>query len=385
MALQTIAMTLDSKAAIEARLWLPPGNPCALVVFTHCLPPDSPASATIATKLADQGSAVLVFDCAVGSPGETQRGLSTDEFLQVVRQTHLSHPWPILLIGHGHGGVLSLACAAAIPDMLALVTINTPAGSGGFSQRSRLTPDTISVAGRSVLIPAAPALDWEELQAHVEYLRKPLLVMHAPLDHTADIANAARIFTAAKHPKSFVSLDHADHVLSRAPEAQHAAEVIAGWATRYLRTQESSAGEHTDVIVAEAGSGRFRQRVVSGRHRGLADEPISVGGDDAGPSPYELLLAALGACTAMTLRMYADAKQLPLKHVSVALHHEKIHAAACKECETREGRIDKIERTISIEGEFDDSQRQRLLEIANKCPVHRTLHSEVWVPTRLAD
>jgi putative redox protein len=139
------------------------------------------------------------------------------------------------------------------------------------------------------------------------------------------------------------------------------------------------------VVVAESGGGKYRQHVLAGRHRGLADEPVSAGGDDAGPSPYEMLLSALGACTSMTLRMYAEMKKLPLRHVSVELRHEKIHAAACQECDTKEGKIDRIERIVTLEGDLTQEQRQRMLEIANKCPVHRTLHSEVWVPTRLAD
>jgi putative redox protein len=385
MALKTIPITLTTGAIIEAKLSVPPALPRALAVFAHCLPPENSAADTIAMRLTDQGLAVLAFDCLNGTSRDLHRGLAIEDFLEVVRTVRLQHPLPPLLLGHSFAAALALACAAEIPDTLGLVTINAPAGSGGFTQRSMLAQDTVSIAGRSVLLPEALALGWEELQGRVEYLGKPLLVMHAPLDNTVDISNAARIFTAAKHPKSFFSLDHADHALSRAPEALHAAEVICGWASRYLRRQEQDAVEHTDVIVAETGSGMFRQHVVAGRHRGLADEPVSVGGDDAGPSPYELLLAALGACTAMTLRMYAKAKQLPLRHVSVALHHEKIHATACEECETREGKIDKIERIITLDGDFDESQRQRLLEIANKCPVHRTLHSEVWVPTRLSD
>jgi putative redox protein len=217
-------------------------------------------------------------------------------------------------------------------------------------------------------------------------LRKPLLVFHSPRDTIVEIENASKIFLAAKHPKSFVSLDRADHLLTQKADAQYAATVLAAWASRYLDAPKEAEAAETvpGVRVAEAGEGRFAQLVQAGRHRLRADEPVAVGGDDSGFGPYDLLLAALGACTSMTVRMYAEQKRWPLRRVSVELEHDKVHAADCAECETREGRIDRIERVLTLEGDLDDSQRQRLLEIANKCPVHRTLHGEVWVPTRLS-
>ena len=215
-------------------------------------------------------------------------------------------------------------------------------------------------------------------------LRKALMVMHSPQDNYVDIGNAARIFVAAKHPKSFVSLDSADHLLTRQADAAYAAGVLAAWVSRYLDPLPAPVQPVQGVRVVETGEGRFSQHVHAGRHRLLADEPVAIGGDDSGPGPYELLLAGLGACTAMTVRMYAAQKQWPLERVSVDLRHDKVHATDCADCETREGRIDKIERDITLEGPLDDTQRQKLLEIANKCPVHRTLHSEVWIPTRLA-
>jgi len=198
-----------------------------------------------------------------------------------------------------------------------------------------------------------------------------------------DIENASKIFLAAKHPKSFVSLDRADHLLTRHEDAQYAATVLAAWASRYLEPEKGAAEAVPGVRVAEAGEGRFAQLIEAGRHRLRADEPVAAGGDDSGPGPYDLLLAGLGACTSMTVRMYAEQKKWPLQRVTVDLKHDKVHATDCAECETREGKIDKIGRVLTLEGNLDDSQRQRLLEIANKCPVHRTLHGEVWIPTSL--
>jgi putative redox protein len=187
---------------------------------------------------------------------------------------------------------------------------------------------------------------------------------------------------AAKHPKSFVSLDDADHLLTKIDDAAYAAEVIAAWASRYLDPLEQEIVP--GVRVVEAGQGKFAQDIYAGRHRLRADEPVSAGGTDSGPNPYDLLCAALGTCTAITIRLYADLKQLPLTRMSVDLKHDKVHAKDCEECETREGKIDRIERTLTLEGDLDDAQRAKLVEIAEKCPVHRTLHSEVWITTTLS-
>jgi putative redox protein len=214
-------------------------------------------------------------------------------------------------------------------------------------------------------------------------LGKALLVMHSPRDAVVGIDNAGKIFQAAKHPKSFLSLDDADHLLLRRDDASYAAEVLAAWSSRFL--EKEAEASVPGVRVVEAGNGKFAQDIYAGRHRLRADEPLSAGGADSGPSPYDLLLAAVGACTAMTIRLYADQKKIPLERVAVELAHEKIHAADCADCETREGRVDRIERIVTLEGALDDAQRARLLEIANRCPVHRTLHSEVLIPTRLAE
>jgi len=224
------------------------------------------------------------------------------------------------------------------------------------------------------------------LLERVKNLRKALLVLHSPTDDTVGIDNATRIFLAAKHPKSFVSLADADHLLTHRRDALYAAHVIAGWAERYVETApDAAAGEGPRItVVTETREGKFQQTVVVGPHRFLADEPVAAGGLDTGPGPYDLLTAALGTCTAMTLRLYADQKGLPLAGVSVRLTHEKIHAADCATCETKEGKIDRIDRTVALDGPLDAAQRARLLEIADKCPVHRTLTSEVEIRTALA-
>ena len=214
--------------------------------------------------------------------------------------------------------------------------------------------------------------------------------MHAPRDEIVGIENAEAIYRTAIHPKSFVSLDDADHLLRRRADAEYAAEVIAAWARRYVDGLEEPGlrapfvEDGTHVLAAEAHTGRYQEVISAKGHRMLADEPEEVGGLNHGPDPYGLLLSALGACTAMTLRMYAERKDWPLEHVAVRLGHRKVHAADCTDCETKDGMIDEITREIAIEGALDDGQRARLMEIANRCPVHRTLTGEVRVRTSLA-
>jgi putative redox protein len=242
----------------------------------------------------------------------------------------------------------------------------------------------VELAGRRFRIRREMIEDLERhpLDERIAALDKALLVMHAPFDEVVGIDNASEIFLAAKHPKSFVSLDGADHLLTRRADAEYVAEVIAGWASRYLPpAPEVESAEPGEVRVEETGFGRFANDVVVGPHVLRADEPRDVGGDDTGPSPYGLLGAALGACTSMTLRMYADRKEWPLERVSVTVRHEKIHAQDCADCETEKGRIDRFDRTLRIEGPLDAEQRRRLAEIADRCPVHRTLHSEVDIRT----
>jgi putative redox protein len=243
----------------------------------------------------------------------------------------------------------------------------------------------VALAGRSFRITRQFVDDVSEqrLIDRVARLRRALLIFHSPTDDTVGIENASAIFTAAKHPKSFISLAGGDHLLSSKTDAAYVANVIAAWAERYLDAAPmvDAMPEIDGVRISETRMGKFQQEVVVGRHRFFADEPLSAGGLDSGPNPYDLLLAGLGACTAMTLRLYAERKALPLDRVSVTLTHARIHAEDCESCETKEGMIDRIDRAITLEGGLDDGQRARLLEIADKCPVHRTLRSEIEIRT----
>ncbi len=304
---------------------------------------------------------------------------------------------PSILVGHSLGGAAVLAAAAQIEEVKAVATIGAPSDpehvAGMFTeQRAEIEAQgeaEVELAGRRFRIRKQflDDLAASPIEASIRNLRRGLLVMHAPFDQQVGITHAARIFEAALHPKSFVSLDDADHLLTRQADAAYAAEVIAAWAIRFLPPLSAAprASDAEEVVVEESGEGPFVQSIAAGRHALRADEPPSVGGRDGGPTPYGLLLAALGACTSMTLRMYAGRKEIPLERVTVRLRHAKIHAADCASCATEKGKIDRIDREIDLAGPLTEEQRARLLEIADKCPVHRTLENEVEVRTTEAN
>ena len=385
---------------LAALLDRPAGQPVAFALFAHCFTcgKDILAAKRIAEGLTGRGIAVLRFDF-------TGLGASSGEFANttfssnvadlVAAASHLRSVYqaPAILIGHSLGGAAVLAAAVDIPEARAVATIGAPVDpshvTGLFKEHvetiQRQGEVEVALAGRPFRIRREFLDDVSEqkLEACLARLRKALLVLHSPTDNIVGIENASAIFTAAKHPKSFVSLSGADHLLSRRSDAVYVADVIAAWSERYLdMVPEPDEVPLDGVLVGETRNGKFEQAIVAGKHRYLADEPVSVGGSGSGPSPYEYLLAGLGACTSMTIRLYADLKKIPLQRVSVRLKHDKIHASDCANCETKEGKIDRIDREITLEGALDAGQRAKLLEIADKCPVHRTLHGEIDIRTK---
>lgn len=386
---------------LAALMDFPLGKPNAFALFAHCFTcgKDNLAAKRISERLAIFGVGVLRFDftglgTSEGEFADTHFSSNVDDLVAAADYLRKSHGTPAILIGHSLGGAAILAAAHRIPDAVAVVTIAAPCDpahvTGLFKEhidriRSQGEVD-VSLAGRPFRIKREFLDDVAEqrITDHLANLRRALLVFHSPTDDIVGIENASRIFGAAKHPKSFVSLAGADHLLSKRGDAVYVANVIAAWAERYLEQpiKRSDAQIETGtVLVRETGNGKFQQEVLSGPHRFLADEPVKVGGLDSGPGPYDLLLAGLGACTSMTLRLYANHKKLPLERISVRLMHNRIHAEDCLNCETREGMVDRIDRSITMEGLLDVEQRKRLLEIANKCPVHRTLESEIEIRT----
>ena len=392
---------------LAAALDLPDREPIAHALFAHCFTcgKDVLAARRIALALTAKGIAVLRFDfTGLGSSeGDFANSTFTSNVADLIRAAdHLraTRRAPALLIGHSLGGAAILAAAEKIPEARAVVTIAAPSDpnhvTGLFAERieeiRRSGRAEVSLAGRPfpITLEFLDDIAEHELMRHVTHLHKALLVMHAPTDDTVGIDNATRIFVAAKHPKSFVSLADADHLLSNRRDTDYASEVIAAWASRYIGVAAPALamdlGEAPrQVVVRETRNSKFQQTVTVGPHRLTADEPVAAGGEDSGLAPYDFLLTALGACTSMTMRLYAERKALPLDRVTVTLSHSKIHAKDCEECETREGMLDKIDRVIGIEGALDADQRKRLMEIADKCPVHRTLTSEIRIVTKAAD
>jgi len=385
---------------LAALLDMPPGEPKAYALFAHCFTcgKDVHAARRIAQALTALGIGVLRFDftglgSSEGEFANTTFSSNVADLLAAAGALRERRRAPAILIGHSLGGAAVLAAAADVPEARAVVTIAAPSDpahvTGLFRDRlqdfAQQGEVEVTLEGRRFRISRAFLDDVAEqnLRQKIAQVRRALLIFHSPTDDRVGIENASRIFEAAKHPKSFVSLAGADHLLSRPSDAGYVAKVIAAWAERYLDLPEQQPGTaDTDVVVSETRRSRLEQEINIGRHRLLADEPVSVGGLDSGPGPYDLLLAGLGACTSMTLRLYAERKSLPLDRVTVRLSHSKVHAADCETCETKEGMLDRIERAITLEGELDDEQRERLLEIADKCPVHRTLTSEIEIKTR---
>ena len=385
---------------LAALLDSPIEPPRAYALFAHCFTcgKDIRAAKRIAEALTALGIAVLRFDftglgSSEGEFGNTTFSSNVADLIAAADALRRTRRAPAILIGHSLGGAAVLAAAGDVAEARAVVTIAAPCDPahvvGLFKDRVGEIETAggldVNLAGRAFRISRAflDDVNQQRLRDRIGALHKALLVFHSPTDDIVGIENATYIFTAAKHPKSFVSLAGADHLLSRRSDATYVANVIRAWAERYLdvvdigRDLPSEAG----VTVQETRAGRFQQEVRTGRHRFLADEPVDVGGLDSGPGPYDLVLAGLGACTSMTLRLYAERKAVPLDRVTVRLGHSRIHAVDCENCETKEGMIDRIDRVITLAGDLNEEQRKRLIEIADKCPVHRTLTSEIDIRT----
>ncbi|MEZ5658891.1 MAG: alpha/beta fold hydrolase [Burkholderiaceae bacterium] len=390
---------------LDARLDLPDLPPRQFALFAHCFTctKESKAAAYVARSLTEHGFGVLRFDFT--GLGGSEGDFGNTGFSSNLADLRAAGDWlrenhgPVsLLVGHSLGGAAVLAVAGEFEDCRAVATIGAPFDPAhvqaqfgdALAQIEREGKAEVSLGGRPFTIRRdfIEDLDAQPQARRIHELRKPLLIMHAPGDRIVGVDQARQIFEQAVHPKSFVSLDDADHLLSRASDARYASAVLAAWASRYMPEPAGSDEPPVPaglVRVAERGTGRFTCTVSTAAHHILADEPTELGGDDLGLSPYQLLQAALGSCTVMTLRMVAERRGWPLSRASVDLHHEKIHAADCAECETREGKVDRIERVIHLEGDLSREQREALLTLADRCPVHRTLHGEIQIISRLDD
>jgi putative redox protein len=392
--MQTRAFDFTGAAGqkLSGRLDLPDHPPRGYALFAHCFTctKSSLAAVRIARALAARGFGVLRFDFTGlgGSEGRfADGGFSGDvsDLLAAAAEMRRAGMAPDLLVGHSLGGAAVLAAATELPEIKAVATVAAPFDVQHVTHLLQGGLETILEKGEAeVLLGGRPFtirrsfiddLRSHDQGARIARLRHPLLVLHSPVDQTVGIENASSIFLAARHPKSFVSLDDADHLLTHESDATYAADVIATWAARYIRpapASEDAEPLHDEVLVEETRAGKLQVEVRAGPARFLADEPVAVGGLGSGPGPYELLSAALGACTSMTLRLYADQKQWPLTRIRVAVSHSK---------DKERKPADLFRRSIALEGPLDDAQRARLLEIAGRCPVHRTLESGSAIET----
>lgn len=373
------------------------------VVFAHCFTCGKNLAAMyhISNALTSSGFGVLRFDFtglgeSEGAFEETSFTLNVSDLVSAAGYLAAEYAAPSLLIGHSLGGAAVLAAASDIDSIKAIATIGTPFAPGYVQHLFEAAGQELEQTGRAkVNIGDRPFtigkqfvddLKSQRPEETIKRLKRALLIMHSPQDEIVSVNNAASIYQAAKHPKSFISLDGADHLLSRPEDARYAGTTIAAWASRYVDMPKQQ-DLHTDkqVVVRLDGKDGLLSYIQAGNHRLIADEPASVGGTDYGPTPYGYLLAGLGACTAMTLQMYARRKRWDLQAVEVHLSHDKIHAKDC-DCDLEgdsRGYLDKINRLIEVHGELDAEQKDRLVEIANLCPVHKTLESEVLVTTGL--
>ncbi len=400
MGRQKVSFTGSQGVQLAGSLETPDGEPRAYVLFAHCFTcgKDIAAASRVARALTRQGLAVLRFDftglgSSDGDFANTNFSSNVQDLIAAADFLRTEYRAPSLLIGHSLGGTAVLQAAPKVAECRGVVTIGSPSSASHVAHQFACDIDAIEADGEAEVTLASRKFTIkkqfiDDLRAwdssELGNLDSALLVMHSPVDQTVAIGNAETIYRAARHPKSFVSLDNADHLLSNADDAAYVADTIAAWAKRYIGSPDSSpvrpsvAAGH--VVVAERDH-KFAQNVYSDTHQWIADEPTRVGGADIGPDPYDHLLAALGTCTTMTMRMYANRKGWPVKHVSVELSHSRQHGEDCEACDEAHPQIDVISRQITIEGNLDAAQRQRIMEIADRCPVHRTLHGKLVIET----
>ncbi|MDM5148220.1 bifunctional alpha/beta hydrolase/OsmC family protein [Candidatus Persebacteraceae bacterium Df01] len=377
--------------------------PRGYALFAHCFTctKDIFSARYLTTGLVARGFAVLRFDftglgASEGDFANTNFSSNVQDLICAADYLRNEHQAPTLIVGHSLGGAAVLAAAGDIPETRAVATVGAPAEPAHVQHLFSDVRESIERDGEAqVQLGGYPFrikkqfledIEGVRLAERISTLNKALLILHSVVDTTVDIDNARKIYAAAKHPKSFVSLDTADHLLSDKRDATYAADVLATWAERYLPAPITAATDEVTedaqtVIVTESGAG-LAQRIYNGKHELVADEPSSLGGANTGPTPYGYLLGALGACSTITLRMYAQRKNIPLAKVTVTLQHQKIHASDCEHCDSKE-KIDSIERVFTLEGQLTDEQRATLLAIADKCPVHKTLQGTININTTL--
>ena len=403
MNLQKIIFKNKDGKTLVGRLELPANQDAHnFAIFAHCFTCNKNLTAVrnISKALTSNGFGVLRFDFtglgeSEGDFADTNFSGNVEDLIAASDHLGANYQAPTLLIGHSLGGAAAIFAAAQIDSIQAVATIGAPSDPehvkhllrNGIDEIEHHGKALVNIGGRDFTIKKQFLDDLQQntLSATVKNLRKPLLILHSPQDTTVGIKNAEEIYKAAHHPKSFISLDGADHLLMNRKDSLYVGDSIAGWAKRYLSIDDDEhliESDHQVMASLDFEDG-FTTRMKVGNHYLSADEPVSYGGNDYGPSPYELVSAGLSACTAMTLQMYAKGKNWHIENVEVHTSYSKTHAQDCEDCESSNAKIDTFHRDIKISGDFDEKQLNRLLQIADKCPVHKTLHNEVQVISKL--
>lgn len=403
MNLQKIEFKNKDGQTLVGRLELPVHrHPHNFAIFAHCFTCNKNLAAVrnIGKALTSNGFGVLRFDFtglgeSEGEFGDTNFSGNVEDLIAAAAYLEGNYSAPSLLIGHSLGGAAVIYAAAQVNSIKAVATIGAPSNPKHVQHLLQSSLDEITQNGKAIVNLSGrdftikkqflDDLEHRALSETVKNLRKPILIMHSPQDNTVGIKNAEEIYKAAHHPKSFISLDGADHLLMNKKDSIYAGEVISGWAKRYLDIAEALPLPKTEqqVVASLDYEDGFTTDMKVGNHYMTADEPTSYGGNDFGPSPYELVSAGLSACTAMTLQMYAKRKEWHIANVEVHTTYSKTHALDCEDCESSAAKLDTFQRAIKITGDFTEKQLERLLQIADKCPVHKTLHSEVQIITQL--
>lgn len=397
-------LKFKNEAGQELSAWLEKpvsSKPKAYALFAHCFTcsKNLKAIGNISRAMTQKNFAVLRFDFtglgeSEGDFADTNFSSNVGDLVAAASYLEKNFEAPSVLIGHSLGGAAVLQAASALKSVHAVATIGAPSDPEHVKHLISSSEDEIenkgiakvSIGGRPFTIKKQFLKDLEKhnMTKTLGNLNVSTLIMHSPQDNVVSIENATEIYKSLKHPRSFISLDGADHLLSQQKDSYYAGDVIASWAMRYLEVSKPEIPETNRQALARLAGEGFTTEIVTGNHNLLADEPANAGGDDLGPSPYDFVSSGLAACTAMTIRMYANRKKWELGEVRVHVEHSKEYANDCNTCEsTSDSKIDKFYREIELEGNLDDQQKSRLLEIANKCPVHRTLQGDILIETRL--
>lgn len=399
-----ISVTNSSGETLSAALDLPVGRkPHNFAIFAHCFTCEKNYKAVrnIVNSLTGYGFGVLSLDFtglgeSEGDFADTNFSSSVDDLLCAAAYLRENLSPAVLLVGHSLGGSAAIMAADSLPEVAGVATIGSPASPGHVTALFRSDVEKIrkdgyaevSIGGRPFRIKEQFVRDIEaqDLSRALSSAEKAFLFLHSPQDAVVGIENASMLYRAARHPKSFVSLDGADHLLTDGNDARYAGNVIGAWAERYVSVPEPpQLATHSHTVAYLSAAEKFTTHIKSDRHRLVADEPESFGGDDLGPSPYQLISSGLAACTVMTLRLYADRKGWDLKEVYCHIRHEKTHLEDCVDCKDPKARIDRFTRELELIGNLDEAQKDRLIEIADRCPVHRTLERSARIETTLLE